>query len=357
MKKIGIVPLYKELEKNKMFFPSDDNIHKNLWEPYIKLKEDYELKKIQFETIDCFKKPLEECDLFIFFRIDWDLLFKLFLKKKLDKTIYIQLEPPCVTWFHEEKVLKKLGNIFGKIITWNDALIDNKKFFKFNIPMYKNKIKLNKIEFENKLFLCNISGNKSSLHKDELYSERIRAIKFFEEKRCIDLFGVNWKKEEYKSYKGKLENKLLTLNNYKFSLCFENQKNLGGYITEKIFECFYVGVIPVYLGANNIEKYVPEECYIDFREYNDYQKVYKYLKNMSKEEYLARIQAIENYLVSEEYKNFLSERFIDNLEKILSIQEKIKNNNISIFKSILYFYLKKKAFKLKRKFYKIKRSI
>ena len=40
-------------------------------------------------------------------------------------------------------------------------------------------------------------------------------------------------------------------------------RNVNGYVTEKIFDAFKAGCVPVYWGAENITKYVPAECFID----------------------------------------------------------------------------------------------
>lgn len=38
-----------------------------------------------------------------------------------------------------------------------------------------------------------------------------------------------------------------------------------GYITEKIFDCFFPGVIPIYWGAENVTDYIPQDTFIDRR--------------------------------------------------------------------------------------------
>ncbi|MCL1721757.1 glycosyltransferase family 10, partial [Vibrio parahaemolyticus] len=53
----------------------------------------------------------------------------------------------------------------------------------------------------------------------------------------------------YKSYKGSVESKTHTLKNYKFCICFENAQMIEGYITEKIFDCFFSATVPIYWGA------------------------------------------------------------------------------------------------------------
>ena len=51
-------------------------------------------------------------------------------------------------------------------------------------------------------------------------------------------------------------------NKYKFIICYENSYT-DGYVTEKIFNCFYAKTIPIYNGAPNINNYINSESYIN----------------------------------------------------------------------------------------------
>jgi len=69
-----------------------------------------------------------------------------------------------------------------------------------------------------------------------------------------------------KIYRGACESKYQVMAEYDFVLCLENMQ-MNGYVTEKIFDCFYSGAIPIYYGAPDIHAYIPKECMIDAREY------------------------------------------------------------------------------------------
>ena len=47
---------------------------------------------------------------------------------------------------------------------------------------------------------------------------------------------------------------------------------LERWITEKIFDCFYAGTIPVYLGAPDVARWLPPECFIDMRRFGGYRR-------------------------------------------------------------------------------------
>ncbi len=121
---------------------------------------------------------------------------------------------------------------------------------------------------------------KKSVTRCELYSERIRAIRWFEKNQPsqFDLYGKGWDLTlppnlspfrpvlqplydlvfpHYPSYRGGITSKRAILKHYKFSICYENARDIPGYITEKIFDCFFAGCVPVYLGASNVTDYIP----------------------------------------------------------------------------------------------------
>jgi hypothetical protein len=58
------------------------------------------------------------------------------------------------------------------------------------------------------------------------------------------------------------------LNKYKFVICFENSYS-NGYITEKIFNCFFARTIPIYKGDPDVCKYIRPSCFVDGRSQTD----------------------------------------------------------------------------------------
>ena len=55
---------------------------------------------------------------------------------------------------------------------------------------------------------------------------------------------------------------LNVFNKYKFILCFENSY-ADGYITEKIFNCFFAKTIPIYKGDPNVKNYFTPTSFVD----------------------------------------------------------------------------------------------
>lgn len=205
---------------------------------------------------------------------------------------------------------------------------------------------------EDRGFLVMINGNKKpALQVGELYSERMRAVEFFGRTGEIDLYGVGWDGPAYvlgkprwpgtllklhrnlqkqwqrfqpdplleasrRAYKGVAISKSETLGSYTFSICFENQI-LNGWVTEKIFNCFFTGTVPIYLGAPDIESYVPKECFIDMREFSDYEKLRRHLKSLRPAEIKRYKENARDYLSSEQYKPFTKIAFTELIARVV----------------------------------------
>jgi hypothetical protein len=54
-------------------------------------------------------------------------------------------------------------------------------------------------------------------------------------------------------------------------------------VTEKIFDCFYAGTIPLYLGAKDIADLVPHEAYIDCRNFESSEQMLATIMKISEE--------------------------------------------------------------------------
>ena len=117
------------------------------------------------------------------------------------KNILFIYEPAIVNPLNYIKFFHKF---FKKVFTWNDDLVDNKKYFKFNIQQSGAGLKTPTKSFNDKKFLAMVNGNKLPFGPfnlinrfgRELYSERVRAIEYFEQHAAdsFDLYGRGWNK-------------------------------------------------------------------------------------------------------------------------------------------------------------------
>lgn len=211
-----------------------------------------------------------------------------------------------------ESYSKKLHSLFPIIFTWDDSLVDHKKFFKFFLPI-PEQVPAPQVEFDKKKLLVNISMNKTSSYSQELYSARRDTILFFDQ--CypsdFDLYGVGWENHvvNLRCYRGQIRNKKDVLPNYKFCLAYENMNGARGYVTEKIFDAMRNNTVPVYWGASNITDYVDKETFIDRREFKSDAELAQYLLSISENEYEKYIDSIKSYLAGEKFTRFLPEHF------------------------------------------------
>ncbi len=238
----------------------------------------------------------------------------------IEKRILYLLEPPAV---RPDNYDKKNHEMFSKVYTWNDDLVDNKKYFKFYYPVYKPIIN-EKIDFDAKKLCILILSNKHSGQQGEIYSERKKLIDFFEDRyeADFDFYGMLWDKNLFKNYKGYADSKVEKMKNYKFCIAYENSKTVKGYVTEKIFDCFRSGCVPIYWGTPNILEYVPENCFVNRAKFKNNQELYEFMKNMSKDEYLKYLENIKNYLEKDERaKLFNTETFIKIFKHACGIEE------------------------------------
>lgn len=199
------------------------------------------------------------------------------VRKQINNNVpcYVMLyETPHIRPINKDKYLLAK---YKRIFTWRYDWVDGQRYIKFNAP---NRIVVNNSRGwagRDKL-CCLIAGNKSvpQITTLELYSERVKTIKWFEmhAPEDFDLFGHGWNKPAahpgllgkldrklrcilpkqsgkiyFPSYRGKATSKLETLQKYRFNLCYENVKDLKGYITEKIFDSFFL-VVSLCIGEH-----------------------------------------------------------------------------------------------------------
>ena len=338
MKKIGIWNFYENLNHNNyILHQKNSGIGDDLLLPFNHLYRSGHKQEINFQTLDM--GNFDDFKEFIFFdfpRLDNKLVQKAFISNKSKYLVILENEV-----IKKDNWDKDNHKYFEKIFTWNDDLVDNKKYFKINYS-YQFPATINKdLSIKNKLCTL-IASNKKVNHPLELYTERFRAIKWFENNHPneFDLHGFGWDqyvsnnkyinfflnklrlsgliKKNLLTYKGKIESKKTVLIKYKFAICYENALNIPGYITEKIFDCFFSGCVPIYLGPKNIFEHIPHNCFIDKRNFKSYENLYEFIKNMSDQKYLSYLANIEKFLNSDKALQFSCEYFSNTLISNLS---------------------------------------
>ncbi len=165
-----------------------------------------------------------------------------------------------------------------------DSLGEYKKYFPYQMlfqggthhlkfPIFDNKDVVEPKPWSERKFMCTVSSNKhyqglpvsdspsfKQAMKSQLHDARYQAMDYFRSQNCLDLYGRGWPAGVGQEIAP--NDKISTISGYKFYLCYENVA-MPGYVTEKIIDCFVAGVIPVYLGATNIEDHIPKSTFID----------------------------------------------------------------------------------------------
>lgn len=334
MKKIAFWNNYISFAKNQAFNPAAYGIGEDLSYPIILLKEKFSEKGYLLETLDMDSPTVYEAVIFSDYPNPKTCCVDLNTVPKEKR--YLILEE-C-EMIYRPNARDDLLNDFHKVFAYNDNLVKKCGYIKLNMA---NKIKspLN-VPFEEKRFSTMIAGNKESKNNGELYSERLRAIRFMEKEHPqeFDLHGIGWdvktftgpkvlrvlnrikplrKKlaEKHICYKGKIDKKVEVLSKYKFCFCYENSCAIPGYISEKIWDCFFSGTVPVYYGAPNVTEYIPKDIFIDFRKFSTYDALYTFLKNMPKCEYEKYLLKAKEFLMSEKAYPFSAECFAETITK------------------------------------------
>jgi hypothetical protein len=164
----------------------------------------------------------------------------------------------------------------------------------------------------------------------ELHNRRLRLLDFFAGKQKIDLFGKGWgnitnlpakvipnlQKNLHLVSKGGVLDKIGTLQNYKFTLCLENMR-YPSYVTEKIIDCFIAGSIPLYLGAPDVSKYIPSDCYVDISSFRTENELFDFIHSMPEQTYQACISAGKKFLLSTEGRKYSYEHKAEEFYKAI----------------------------------------
>lgn len=259
---------------------------------------------------------------------------------------------------HLFRALPEVSRYFNRLMSWSDGEAlrpftgEVLSFRSFRWPQSFDAVHEREWNRTNRKFLVMINGNKlPALYWNELYTERLRALEFFSQTGDIDLFGIGWREPSHrlgkrimpwtirritrylltqwqkikpdpmltaarKVYRGTTPSKADTLSRYRYALCFENMI-LKGWITEKIFDCFYAGTIPVYWGAPDIADYVPESCFVDMRNFKNYQELRDFLKSLTDNDISRYRESARAFIGSQRFAPFSKRTFTQLLKTVV----------------------------------------
>lgn len=222
---------------------------------------------------------------------------------------------------------KHLYDYFNKVLVWDDTMVDGKNKLKIFYPQARLKM-VEPLDFDKKKLCVMISGFRHMKHPHNGYNQRRKIASFFQRffSQDLDLYGGGWP-SSCTLCKGRVpvrrdlnfdntlaqgqQDLINCMKKYKFCLCIENQIGAKGWITERIFDIFLSGCVPVYWGAANIAEYIPSNCFIDYRKFKNNFELHSFLASITREQYDVYLSNIKEYLASEEAFFFSVEHFMD----------------------------------------------
>lgn len=269
-------------EKNEVFkekFFNNDKV-------FILLKETFLHHNYDLNTFDITPtSSLNRDSIVLVARTPYDLP----PRTKGKKFLWLLESPISINVAKNDKDMK----LYNKIFTYDPNLVDNKKYFYLPVPYNYERVP----EFfptlaDKTVLVVQIASNHQHAAPLQIYTERRKATEWFVKNAPNDfaLYGPRWKKmtsqftpAQQKNfanlYHGWAEDKLAVVQKAKFVLAYENAK-FPGYVSEKIFDAMAGGAVPVYLGAPDIENYIPKACFINREDFSSYDELYSFLKNM-----------------------------------------------------------------------------
>ncbi len=312
----------KVFQRNRIFASDPGQIRDRANACFVVLKEEAERLGFVFATEDI--HPVGESKIVVDFNVQKWTPGPLHQAKRY----LITLEPPVTfrqNWLHSEH------QRYDKVFTWDDDLVDNEKYF---LLRYAHNLGVapDLPTFQSRSFAATVIGFKASVNSQELYSERLKTVHWFlaNHPDKFALYGAGWphrlrpytapRLEQFLSaplnllvspffkvnqcYRGPCADKVATLSQYRFAFCYENTDSANGYTTEKIFDAFRAGCVPVYLGPPNVAEMIPEDCFIDRRKYQSHEQLFARLCSISESEFLAYQQRIRRYLAGDQARQF-----------------------------------------------------
>jgi len=317
----------------------------------------------EFMTIDIYKKKILNKPAFLIS----DMALGFDESSGLIPTFCMSLESPIVANRYYHKLEKKTVQ-FYKIWDWSGVssriLYSENRLLHNAWPNILNNIEYSYLPWHKRRYMSIVCSNKEAFMwhwkkfsftkphfivkslvsnlitsyikhvdpwmKSNLYVERLKAINYFSQYEDFDLYGKGWDKlsADIESQFGKqvkkvwkdsmFMNKVQILKNYRFYLCYENTQ-FPGYLTEKIFDCFFSGVIPVYLGDPEIKMRIPKETFIDATDFNSFEELDNYLQSMTITNANDYLEAARQFIYSEKFSPFTAEALKKTI--ITSIEE------------------------------------
>eukprot|EP00761_Pharyngomonas_kirbyi_P012338 gb/GECH01012365.1/.p1 GENE.gb/GECH01012365.1/~~gb/GECH01012365.1/.p1 ORF type:complete len:439 (+),score=90.72 gb/GECH01012365.1/:1-1317(+) len=109
---------------------------------------------------------------------------------------------------------------------------------------------------------------------------------------------------KFATMKNKWKQKIKIAETYKFTIAFENS-NVPGYVTEKLFQPLVAGSVPIYMGAPDVDRFVPSpNSYLDTKDFSSPRALADFILELDSDN-----TKYQKYL-EWKYQMYLSEKFL-----------------------------------------------
>jgi len=241
---------------------------------------------------------------------------EILLRKDIFKIGYL-LESPNIR--HQEQWNANfLNSHFDYIMTYWSELLDllshkstfcrhNCHHLNFNNKFDIDLLNTNKIIDKSTCMLLerrDLSG-KFTINNIELTCLDNLREKYIKNLKNIDVYGRGWEKYKIhpninvKSTNGKQNDRPAYeyYKNYTLCIIIENT-TADGYVSEKIYDAFIAGCIPIYYGNNNNQVGIPKNMYIDLKNFETSKDLALYIDNLSNDDIIKFKNNIHSQRVS-----------------------------------------------------------
>jgi hypothetical protein len=346
--KFGFWNFYTLYSKNRMFTPGYSPEGDELSYPLVHLGR--ELNKLGHAVATLDMADLSSFDKIFF--IDYPTIFNKYfrqlLRQKHPEMHLILAEPPIV---RPDCYNPRKHAPFRKVITWKRDLcaVNPEKYEPFCLSNKFRPNSFSTIPFAERKLSLLINRYMESTDPRELFTERTRAVRWFEKNapQDFDLMGLDsdrplfsgWlsrfnlylryayrhvpgmgiiKVNRFPSFIGPNKKSLhQTLKEYRFYLAYENSIE-NDFLSEKLFNSFFAGCVPIYLGAPNVLDTIPAETFIDKRKFDSYEDLYRYISTMTEKEYNKHLEAIADFVNGPKIRPYTAEGFSDLFIKLFA---------------------------------------
>jgi len=266
-------------------------------------------------------------------------------KIPFNKRVLVMIEPATMNM--ELHYLPFYRRLFSKIFTYHQRLLDrHPEYIPINNPMFgadsDAPAYLSRPDFQlpysERKLLVTVASHRWSFNPLANFRSREKVFAYFDRHfpNDFDLWGRYWGQplniferifhpRQFQTCRGELplnvEAKLALYSRYRFCLCFENETNDPGFITDRITDPFCSRCVPVYWGPLSITDHVPPECFINYRDFKGPQELALFLKNMPRERYEAYVEAMEKFVKSERMHFFTTNYMFETIYNYLFKQD------------------------------------